>query len=83
MMGKDIKKLIEMILNTPQELWQDDQTIKNVIERFERESGKTYSPEIKKKYVQKFKRMASDPAARRLLPLLLKTGKWDQILKKF
>jgi len=82
-MGTDIKKLIKMIQDTPQELWQDDQTIHNVIEKFERESGKTYSPEIKKKYVQKFKRIASDPAARRLLPILLKTGKLDQILKKF
>lgn len=81
-MGTDIKKLIEMIQKTPQELWQDDKTIEDVIKRFERESGKTFSPEVKKKYVQKFKRFASDPAAKRLLPLLLKTGKLDQFLKK-
>ena len=81
-MSKDLNRIIEMIKDTPQELWDDDQTIQNVIDRFERESGKTYSAEQKNKYIQQFKRFASDPVARSLFPLLLKTGKLDQILKK-
>lgn len=81
-MNKVLGKLAEMIINTPQELWHDDKTIDGIIKKLEQEMGKTYPDDVKKKYVKKFKRLAKDPAARSLLPLLLKSGKIDEFLKK-
>lgn len=80
-MGMDVNKIIEIIKNTPQELWQDERTIRGIIEKLENESGKTYSEDQKNKYVQQFKRFAGDPTTRRLLPFLIKSGKLEKIIR--
>ena len=47
----DINAIINIVKNVPKEKWNDDRTIKKVIQSAAKQSGKTYTDEQLNNYV--------------------------------
>lgn len=69
----DINAIINIVKNVPKEKWNDDQTIKKVIQSAAKQSGKTYTDEQLNNYVNQFKKLAQGSPLS-LIAMLLKKG---------
>jgi uncharacterized protein YpuA (DUF1002 family) len=69
----DINAIINIVKNVPKEKWNDDRTIKKVIQSAAKQSGKTYTDEQLNNYVNQFKKLAQGSPLS-LIAMLLKRG---------
>lgn len=82
-----INKILEIAKHVPQDKWNDDQTIRKVIRKAAKESGKAYTDEEIDQFAMKFKKFIGDGLGLKLMPILLKKGmsskQLESLIKKW
>jgi uncharacterized protein YpuA (DUF1002 family) len=70
----DINAIINIVKNVPKDKWNDDRTIKKVIQSAAKQSGKTYTDDQLNDYVKQFKKLSQSSSPLSLIAMLLKKG---------
>jgi uncharacterized protein YpuA (DUF1002 family) len=82
----DVNTIINIVKKIPKDKWNDEKTIKKVIQDAGKAHGKTFSDAELNKYVQQFRSLSKGGGFLSLIPMLLKSGitkgKIDEIKKK-
>ncbi|HJV47598.1 MAG TPA: hypothetical protein VJ824_17905 [Bacillota bacterium] len=83
----DIGSIINLVKKMPKDKWDDDNTIKKVIQTALDQSGKAYTEADLTKYLRQFKRIAKSKSPLPLISMLLRHGitksQIDDIKSKF
>ncbi len=76
----DIDMIIDLIKSVPEDKFNDDETIKTIMDLAAKKSGKTYTEEQLNKLLQQFKEFAQEGSDASIISrLLYRGGSADQI----
>lgn len=76
----DIDMIIDLIKNVPEDKFNDDETLKTIMDLAAKNSGKTYTEDQLNKLLQQFKEFAQMGSNASIVPwLLYRGGSTDQI----